>query len=100
MAISGRRSRASGGTELGLQAGSLTHASPQEVAVDQYEALRLVHRHGDEWIPMPLRNLDEVAQHDIDRALAGGAQVYRCASCDEEVAVQIDESRLAEPEPA
>ena len=64
----------------------------------EYEALRLVHRHGDDWVPMAHRDLDEVAQHDIERSLLRGAQVFRCASCDEEVAVQIDHSRLADTE--
>jgi hypothetical protein len=98
MAIPAGRLWASGGTELGLQAGSLTHCS-REAVVIEYEALRLVHRHGDDWVAMARRDLDEVAQHDIERSLLRGAQVFRCASCDEKVAVQIDHSRLADTEP-
>jgi hypothetical protein len=67
--------------------------------VIQYEALRLIHRHGNDWAEMAPKDLDEVANHDIERSLLRGARIFRCRSCDEEVAVQIAGLPLADTEP-
>jgi hypothetical protein len=66
--------------------------------VIQYEALRMIHRHGHDWAEMVPKDLDEVANHDIERSLLRGARIFRCRSCDEEVAVQIGDSPLADGE--
>jgi hypothetical protein len=54
-----------------------------------FDALTLLHRHGDEWLPM-----DEVknphpsaADYDPERRLLRGERVFRCSACEDEVRI-------------
>ena len=51
-----------------------------------FDSLTLLHRHGDDWVPM-----EEVAHtvddHDPERRLLRGERVFRCSGCDEQVIV-------------
>jgi len=50
-----------------------------------------MHRHGDEWVEMsPVADRTPDA-HDLERKLLAGERAYRCASCDEEVAIMWPE---------
>ena len=75
-----------GGTELGLQAASLAY----DPTMLSYEALQMVHRHGDEWAPMETREHGDTVA-DLERTLMKGshARVFWCPQCDEEVAVGL-----------
>jgi hypothetical protein len=45
------------------------------------DEVRLLHRHGDEWREMrPAHHAP--AEHDIERQLLKGGQIFRCTSCD------------------
>ena len=48
------------------------------------EALRLLHRHGDDWAEIHAEEHHDAASHDAERALLAGARIYRCRGCDEE----------------
>ena len=53
-----------------------------------FQAARLLHRHDDEWVemaPVPEHSADAL---DAERRLVHGARVYRCETCDEEIAVE------------
>ena len=55
------------------------------------DVARLMHRHGDEWVEMsPVADRTPDA-HDLERKLLAGERAYRCASCDEEVAIMWPE---------
>lgn len=49
--------------------------------------LRVLHRHGDDWIPMESAEHTSPAAHDPERRILRGQRIYRCASCDEEVLI-------------
>ena len=53
------------------------------------EAQQLLHRHGNEWVPMePVeREHTNPADHDVERELLTGRRVFRCPSCTEEIGV-------------
>ena len=54
-----------------------------------YENLKLLHRHGDEWLPMNRTPADDhhgPAEHDPERAF--GSWVYSCTTCDDAIAIQ------------
>jgi hypothetical protein len=49
-----------------------------------FQAARILHRHGNEWVeltPVADRSPDP---RDPERQLVHGAQLYRCGDCDEE----------------
>ena len=54
-------------------------------------SFRLMHRHGDEYVPMVDHG---PAEHDPEKAWLRGARIFRCKSCSEEI-VLIPQS--AEP---
>src|ERR1700752_5238669 len=96
-----------GGTELGLQAGSLTrHAdrgAPRRLGgrsrgID-YSNLRLMHYHGDEVVEMEEADSPhhDAAGHDLERELSWYRRVFRCRSCDDEVVVEAPPTALTEP---
>ena len=68
-----------------------------DAAMLQYEAFRLMHRHGSEWGPMVESRPHDPVEHDIEQAIAHGARVFRCESCNEEVAILPPD--ITEPEP-
>jgi hypothetical protein len=45
-------------------------------------AFRLMHRHGDDFVPM-IEHTN--ADHDPERGWLRGARIFRCSTCDEEV---------------
>jgi hypothetical protein len=69
---------------------------------DMYDVrVQLAHLHGGQLVPMSRREHHGPADHDIERALARGAMVFRCDSCSDEVVVLPDEARptVAAPGP-
>jgi hypothetical protein len=57
--------------------------------VIDYENLKLLHRHGDDWLPMtPTRSDDHhgTAEHDPERAAFGG-WIYSCSTCEDEILI-------------
>ncbi|MEW5990491.1 MAG: hypothetical protein AB1736_03980 [Chloroflexota bacterium] len=52
-----------------------------------YPTFKLPHPHGDQRVPMHEGSHHDVAAHDPERDWVGGARVFRCTSCDEEVIV-------------
>jgi hypothetical protein len=67
--------------------------------VIQYEALRLIHRHGDEGSPMEPKDRGGPAETDIERSILRGGRIFRCTTCDEEIEVSLEEPREADAEP-
>ena len=53
------------------------------------EAQQLLHRHGNEWVPMEQvsRGHETPDDHDIERRLLSGRTVFRCKSCTEEICI-------------
>jgi hypothetical protein len=60
---------------------------------------RLMHWHGgDTWVPMAEVEHD-VASHDPERQWIKGARIYRCTTCEEQVAIAPeDPGDLADPD--
>lgn len=65
---------------------------------------RVMHWHGgDDWVPMTEGAGHDVASHDPERAWVKGARIFRCTSCEEEIAIMPDETQRADadhPHPA
>ena len=51
-----------------------------------YQTVTLTHRHSEGWAPMTERPHDP-ADVDPERAWVAGARIFRCASCEAEVAI-------------
>lgn len=71
---------------------------------DLQGGLRVMHWHGDDsWVPM-VQGDHDVASHDPERAWLRGARIFRCTSCDEQIAIAPeDPGNIAEadhPHPA
>jgi hypothetical protein len=62
----------------------------------QYEAMRLIHRHGDRWEPMVPAEHSADTEHDIERSLARGDRLFRCIHCDDVVAVRAPQPNEAD----
>ena len=52
-----------------------------------YQIVKLSHRHTEGWSDMTERPHDP-AELDPERAWAAGARIFRCSSCEAEVAIQ------------
>jgi len=53
-----------------------------------FEMDRPMHRHGDEWVEMkPVGSQHTPDDHDPERQMIRGEQVYRCIGCDEEMQI-------------
>ena len=55
----------------------------------QLEQLQLLHRHGNDWLPLDAadtgrQHLDPV-DHDIEQQMLRGARLYRCTECEVEI---------------
>jgi hypothetical protein len=51
------------------------------------DEIRLLHRHGDEWHEMrPAHHAP--ADHDVERQLVKGGQLFLCTSCDAQFRVE------------
>jgi hypothetical protein len=57
-----------------------------------YQTLKLLHRHGTEWVELQAHEAHDAAAHDVERAWGKGARIFKCTKCDEEVAVVPPES--------
>jgi hypothetical protein len=57
------------------------------------EIIQLSHRHGDAWSPMLSREHSNPAEADIERQLLKGGRIFRCTTCDTEIAVGLGELR-------
>ena len=55
-------------------------------------SLQLFHLHGGDQVRMERRAHHSPADHDIERALARGAQVWRCPRCEDDVIVYPPEA--------
>jgi hypothetical protein len=55
--------------------------------------VQLAHLHGGELVPMSRREHHDPADHDLERALARGARIFRCDRCADEVVMVPDETR-------
>jgi hypothetical protein len=62
-------------------------------------SLELFHLHGDRRERMEQRRHHSPVDHDVERALAAGAELYACPSCDELVLVAVSEVVPGRPEP-
>jgi len=67
--------------------------------VIQYEAMRLIHRHGSERSEMVPRDHD-AAETDVERSMLKGGRIFRCTTCDDEIEVVLEDPRTAELEEA
>jgi hypothetical protein len=57
--------------------------------------LKVMHWHGgDDWVPMT-EGEHSVTSHDPERAWMRGARIFRCSSCDEQIAIAPDDPRAA-----
>lgn len=56
------------------------------------EAQQLLHRHGDEWIPMEAIPREHATpdDHDVERRMLSGRTIFRCKSCNEQICVDGD----------
>lgn len=54
-----------------------------------FDQLTLLHRHGDEWVPMEevKQNATTAADYDPERRLLRGERVFRCSACEDEVRI-------------
>jgi hypothetical protein len=82
------------GTELGLQAALADVRSAAHPTTDQewrrmfdYQTVKLLHRHGDDWVPMSEGGDHDAAAHDPERAWLRGARIFKCTTCDEQIAM-------------
>jgi hypothetical protein len=46
----------------------------------------MLHRHGDDWVPMQ-EVKHTVDDHDLERRLLRGERIFRCSQCEEQVLV-------------
>jgi hypothetical protein len=54
-----------------------------------YQTIKLLHRHSDEnWVPMTEGSNHDAASHDPERGWLRGARIFRCTTCDEEIAIE------------
>jgi hypothetical protein len=68
--------------------------------VIDYQTLKLMHLHGDERFPMHEASHHDAADHDPERGWVRGARIFRCTSCDEEVAVMPPGDEVSDKKPA
>jgi hypothetical protein len=52
-----------------------------------FDQLTLLHRHGDEWLPMEEVKPSSVDDLDPERRLLRGERVFRCTACEDEVRI-------------
>lgn len=53
-----------------------------------YQTVKLLHRHSDaDWVPMQEGGDHDAAAHDPERSWLRGARIFRCTTCDEQIAV-------------
>ena len=53
-----------------------------------YQTVKLLHNHGNEdWVPMSEGLDHDSAAHDPERAWLRGARIFKCDTCEEEIAI-------------
>ena len=52
-----------------------------------YEIVKLSHRHAEGWAPMTER-VHDPAEVDPERSWDAGARIFRCSTCEAEIAIQ------------
>jgi hypothetical protein len=52
-----------------------------------FDQLTLLHRHGDDWLPMEEVPHPSAADYDPERRLLRGERVFRCSACEDEVRI-------------
>jgi hypothetical protein len=60
-----------------------------------YQTLKLLHRHGTDWVELEPHQPHDPASVDIERTWGRGARIFKCTKCDEEVAVLPPDSEDA-----
>ena len=56
--------------------------------------LTVMHWHGgNDWVPMSEGSGHDVASHDPERAWLKGARIFRCTSCEEQIAIASETPR-------
>ena len=54
--------------------------------------LKVMHWHGgNDWVPMSEGSGHDAASHDPERAWLKGARIFRCSSCEEQIAIAPDD---------
>ena len=57
---------------------------------------RVMHWHGgNDWAPMSESRDHDVSSHDPERSWLKGARIFKCASCEEQIAVAPTDSEPA-----
>ena len=57
-------------------------------------AFRVMHWHGgDDWVPMTEGPEHGAASHDPERAWLKGARIFKCSSCEEQIAIAPENPR-------
>lgn len=55
----------------------------------QLEQLALLHRHGNDWLPLEAVDTDrehlDPVDHDVEQQMLRGARLFRCNDCELEV---------------
>lgn len=54
-----------------------------------FQAMQLLHRHGEDWGQMEELEHHSPATHDPERRLLRGDRVYRCKTCADEVRIVV-----------
>jgi hypothetical protein len=75
-----------------METGAPHPGQREDPIVLNFQAARLMHRHDNEWVEMSPVTEHSAESFDPERRLVHGAQVYRCAGCDEEIQVEAPES--------
>ena len=48
-----------------------------------YQTLKLMHRHGTDWVDLEPHDPHDPASLDIERTYARGARIFKCTKCDD-----------------
>jgi hypothetical protein len=56
--------------------------------VIQLSQLEMLHRHGNDWVPLEPVEHGSPADHDVENRLLRGEQLYSCTECELQVKVR------------
>ena len=54
----------------------------------QLSQLEMLHRHGNDWVPLEQVPHGSVADHDVENRLLRGEKLYSCTECELEIMVR------------
>ena len=57
----------------------------------QLSQLEMLHRHGNDWVPLEQVPHGSAADHDVENRLLRGEKLYQCTECDIEIKVRTSE---------